>query len=132
MTEFMESLFKIGELVRKANINNFFPDVFQNVYVPVIGYNSKKFDMNMIISNISEVNYKISNIVGSSSCYKQVIISKEDCNTKLQFIDASSFVAGGSLKKFVENFGNKDNNQNLDKGLFPYESINNDNYNDVL
>jgi len=123
MANFMNELFKYAHKVYNANKNN-----ESNNFIPVLGFNSKKFDINMIISSIAELNYSISNIVGSSSCYKQIIISDKENekneNIKLQFIDASSFVAGGSLKDFVKNFGSGNKES---KGLFPYEVINSEN-----
>ena len=52
--EFMERMFEYAEEVRKANYIEDFPDDFQNNTVPVIGYNSNKFDMNMFLPFLSK------------------------------------------------------------------------------
>ena len=59
-------------------------------------------------------------------------ITKDNINTEIQLVfkDVQSFVAGGSLKDFVKNFGN--GKEDLNKGLFPYEAINSENYIDIL
>jgi hypothetical protein len=81
MANFMNELFKYARKVYNANKNN-----ESNNFIPVLGFNSKKFDINMIISSIAELNYSISNIVGSSSCYKQIIISDKE-NEKMKTLN---------------------------------------------
>jgi hypothetical protein len=130
MKHFMDYLFEIGEQVYEANYNEHIPEELQDRLVPVLGFNSKKFDINMILDQIVIYGYDVSRIVGSSSCFKQIIVKKKKSNVKLSFIDASSFVAGGTLKDFNKNFGS--NKIDLSKGIFPYEAFTLDNYNQIL
>ena len=72
---------------------------------------------------------------GTLSSLKQFVLISSKYPTKLRFIDAQSFVAGGTLKQFGRNFstfGDSTSETNSEKGVFPYEVINSENYNDVL
>ena len=92
----------------------------------VIGYNSAKFDINLLLPEISK-HFTVNSLLGSASAFKQVVISKE--NITLKFIDAMLFVSPGPLKNFIKDFGTEGCDE---KGIFPYEAITMDNYNEVL
>ena len=128
----------------------------RNLYtVTVFGYNSTRFDSNLFKEYL---NYEYDNmkwtvdntsLIGSPSAMKQFIIKWGMYG--LRFIDAQSFVSGGTLKQFGEDFGGESNSDDdesnsvkdaaddddnkkskLVKGVFPYEAINSDNFDDVL
>ena len=108
--------------------------VHRDLYtVTVLGYNSSRFDSNLFKQYLNTSEWKVDNasLIGSPSAMKQMIITHSDDNkvTKLRFIDAQSFVAGGTLKQFGKDFGGIDNSN---KGVFPYEAITTDNFNEVL
>lgn len=82
---------------------------------------------------------------GTLSSLKQFVLISSKYPTKLRFIDAQAFVAGGTLKQFGRDFGtfgcmvdpskacsDSTSETNSEKGVFPYEVINSENYNDVL
>lgn len=102
--------------------------------VPVLGFNSARFDCNLFKEFM---NYKYDNIewyvdnvslIGTPSSMKQFVLKKGLYG--LRFIDAQAYVAGGTLKQFVEDFSNGSINES--KGVFPYEAINSENYDKVL
>ena len=99
--------------------------------VSVIGYNSANFDTNLFIQYLQCDDWQIKALLGSASKFKQVIVHKEYDNysINLRFIDAMAFVSPGPLKQFVKDFGSEGCTE---KGIFPYEAINTENYNEVL
>ena len=99
--------------------------------ITVFGFNSSRFDSNLFKKylNISHWRVEANSIIGTLSSLKQFILSSDKYPTKLRFIDAQAFVAGGTLKQFGIDFGGETNSN---KGIFPYEAINSDNYNEVL
>ena len=99
--------------------------------VSVIGYNSANFDTNLFVEYLQSDNWQIKALLGSASKFKQVIVHREyeNYNINLRFIDAMAFVAGGPLKQFIKDFGSEGC---IEKGIFPYEAINTENYNEVL
>lgn len=92
----------------------------------IIGYNSAKFDINLLLPEISK-HFTVNSLLGSASAFKQVVISKDEIT--LKFIDAMLFVSPGPLKQFIKDFGSEGCSE---KGIFPYEAITMDNYNEVL
>ena len=103
--------------------------------ITVFGFNSSRFDSNLFKEyfNVNEEKYEwtidSSSLIGTISSLKQFILVSKSFKTRLRFIDAQNFVAGGSLKQFGIDFGGEDNSI---KGIFPYEAINTSNYNEVL
>jgi hypothetical protein len=63
--------------------------------VKVIGYNSKKFDVNVFINYINSQKIKIKKVLGSTTQYKLMVISHKDYDFDLHFIDLCSFLSGG-------------------------------------
>jgi len=94
--------------------------------VKVFGYNSGKFDDNLIFDDLNKVG-KIKKIIGGSTKYKAVNVIVSE-NLYIQFCDTMHYTAGGSLENFAKNFGGATNL----KGTFPYEAVRFDNYNEVL
>ncbi|KAA6395256.1 MAG: hypothetical protein EZS28_009220 [Streblomastix strix] len=141
VTDFIEQwisqLFEVAIKVNEANQSNI-PDVTieDKHYIPykpqvsVIGFNSKKFDMNLLlkhlIKNMTKIQY-----MGSTIQAKQTIISHQDYDFDLRFIDILSFIPlNNTLKQFIEKFGTE--GIKLIKGIFPHGSFNYDNYKQVL
>jgi hypothetical protein len=94
--------------------------------VRVIGYNSRKFDINLIISNLRIC--KVENIICSITQYKSIVFSyKEKYPFCLQFLDLQSFLSGGSLDDNVKIF----TGENL-KEVFPYELLTKENLTETL
>ena len=91
--------------------------------ITVFGFNSSRFDSNLFKEyfNVNEEKYEwtidSSSLIGTISSLKQFILVSKSFKTRLRFIDAQNFVAGGSLKQFGVDFGGEDNSI---KGIFPY------------
>jgi hypothetical protein len=97
--------------------------------VIVLGYNSGKFDLFFVLKYLSTTKYKIEKALGALNNYKVLIMYQlENPTIRLKFMDARNFVAGGSLRDFVKNFGTI----NLQKEIFFYDGFDITNYNQVL
>ena len=140
--EFIQTwLVEVFNEAREMRKDNLIKDVPLEIQCPhnefiinVIGFNSSKFDMNILFSELSSDAFKVKSFLGSTTSFKQVLVSKTFGKKKpyqitLRFIDAKLLAGGGSLKDFVKNFGSEGCSN---KGIFPYEAVNVNNYNDVL
>ncbi|KAA6375256.1 MAG: hypothetical protein EZS28_029217 [Streblomastix strix] len=140
-TDFIEQwisqLFEVAIKVNEANQSNI-PEVTiedknykpYRPQVSVIGFNSKKFDMNLLLKHLINNKIKIQ-YMRSTTQAKQTIVSHQDYDFDLRFIDILSFIPpNNTLKQFVEKFGTK--GIKLTKGIFPHGSFNYDNYKLVL
>ena len=105
--------------------------------VPVLGFNSAKFDSNLFKEYFNythhDMQWKVDNssLIGTTSSLKQFILktSTDKGMIGLRFIDAQAFISGGTLKQFGVDFGGAENSV---KGTFPYEAVNSENFDDVL
>ena len=107
-------------------------DIDTNIYtITVFGFNSSRFDSNLFKKYLNHSHWHVesNSLIGTISSLKQFILVSDHLPTKLRFIDAQSFVAGGTLKQFGIDFGGETNSV---KGVFPYEAVNSSNYNEVL
>ena len=101
--------------------------------VTVFGFNSSRFDSNLFKQYFNHkgenCSWSVDNnsLIGSSTALKQFILKSK--NISLRFIDAQAFVAGGTLQQFGIDYGGESNSS---KGVFPYEAVNTENFNDVL
>ncbi|KAA6402881.1 MAG: hypothetical protein EZS28_001593 [Streblomastix strix] len=140
-TDFIEQwisqLFELAITVNEANQSNI-PEVQINdknyqpykPQVSVIGFNSKKFDMNLLLKHLIKNKTKIQ-YMRSTTQVKQTVVSHQDYDCDLRFIDILSFIPpNNTFKQFVEKFGTI--GIKLTKGIFPHGSLNYDNYKLVL
>ncbi|KAA6404366.1 MAG: hypothetical protein EZS28_000101 [Streblomastix strix] len=140
-TDFIEQwisqLFEVAIKVNEANQSNI-PEVLINDknYIPykpqvsVIGFNSKKFEMNLLLKHLIKNKTKIQ-YMRSTTQAQQTVVSHQDYDFDLKFIDILLFILpNNTLKQFVEKFGTK--GIKLTKGILPYGSFNYDNYKQVL
>ena len=72
------------------------------------------------------MHWTVESPIGTGSSLKQFILTANSTDARLRFVDAQAFIAGGTLKAFAKDFGGADD----DKGVFPYEAITTDNFND--
>ncbi|KAA6377058.1 MAG: hypothetical protein EZS28_027415 [Streblomastix strix] len=135
--QWISQLFEVAINVNESNQSNI-PDITidDKHYIPykpqvsVIGFNSKKFDMNLLLKHLIKNQTKIQ-YIGSTTQAKQTVVSHQDYDFDLRFIDILSFIPlNNTLKQFVEKFGTK--GIKLTKGIFPHGSFNYDNYKQVL
>ncbi len=127
--KFIDRLFIEAEQVSKSIFSNK-PEFLNGELptVPIIGFNSSKFDMNIMFSWLKKsMNGKNPEFLGSPNSFKQVII--QNGKVKLRFIDARLLAGGGNIKDLVNSFGDE---RAPNKGFFPYEAINTTNYMEVL
>jgi len=68
MIKFSESIFQSAEVIAEENEDN---------YVVVFGFNSTKFDNNMILSDLVKSGCKIESMLGPSTQQKQLVISRK-------------------------------------------------------
>ncbi|KAI5498529.1 DNA/RNA polymerase superfamily, partial [Trichomonas vaginalis G3] len=95
----------------------------------IIGFNSGKFDLNLILRDLNTAKWKIKSMLGSSSQFKQIIVKKTNVPYELRFIDIRNYIAGGTLDQFTQDFGN---NKSRVKSFFPYQFITWENYEEEL
>ena len=117
-----------------------------NYIIPVIGFNSARFDMNILFNELyskseddttteRDDTWRVRSFLGSSTSFKQVLISKtyrehkHKYDVTLKFIDAKALSGPGTLRDFIKSFGSEGC---TDKGVFPYEAFDDTNYNEVL
>ncbi|KAA6347864.1 MAG: hypothetical protein EZS28_052003, partial [Streblomastix strix] len=135
--KWISQLFEVAIKVNEANQSNI-PDITiedknykpYKPQVSIIGFNSKKFDMNLLLKHLINNKTKIQ-YMGSTTQAKQTIESHQDYDFDLRFIDILSFIPpNNTLKQFIEKFGTK--GIKLTKGILPHRSFNYDNYKSVL
>jgi hypothetical protein len=97
--------------------------------VNILGFNSKKFDVNVFINYITDKRIHIKNVIGTTSQYKLLSMSHDDYPFELHFKDLAGFLAGGELDENAKTFSGV---QNRVKGVFPYEAITTKNYREIL
>ncbi|KAA6391589.1 MAG: hypothetical protein EZS28_012888, partial [Streblomastix strix] len=127
--QWISQLFEVAIKVTEANQSNISDITIDDKhYIPykpqvsVIGFNSKKFDMNLLLKHLINNKTKIQ-YMGSTTQAKQTVVSHQDYDFDLRFIDILSFIPpNNTLKQFVEKFGTK--GIKLTKGIFPHGSFN--------
>jgi hypothetical protein len=87
-------------------------------YVPVLGYNSPKFDMNFLINILHNLpNHLVESNIGNLVYFKQVMVMTTDW-TYMKFLEAMNYVPPQTLDSFAKTFGDK---KDLQKSLFTYD-----------
>jgi hypothetical protein len=114
----MDNMFNDAPKVRDANLVEDTPFELQTTEVSVIGFNSARFDLNLIVQYLDKITF----MIGSASNYKQINVTRDPIT--LRFIDMSNFIAGGTLDQFTQNFGDA---AVRTKGYFPYEAFTTEN-----
>ncbi|KAA6360974.1 MAG: hypothetical protein EZS28_043499, partial [Streblomastix strix] len=97
--------------------------------VPIVGFNSSRFDISLIISQMQCKDWTINNYIGSPTQAKQVIVHHKKLNLKVKFVDMLTYLQRMEFKQAAKDFGDGYDDK---KGLFPYEAFNTDNVNEVL
>ena len=72
--------------------------------ITVLGFNSSRFDSNLFKQYFNTNHWKVecNSIIGTLSSLKQFVLISSKYPTKLRFIDAQAFVAGGTLNNSAE------------------------------
>ncbi|KAA6398676.1 MAG: hypothetical protein EZS28_005802 [Streblomastix strix] len=103
--------------------------ILYQMEVPIVGFNSSRFDISLIIQQMQCKDWTISNYIGSPTQAKQVIAHHKKMNLKVKFVDMLTYLQPMELKQAAKDFGDGYDDK---KGLFPYEAFSTDNVNEVL
>ncbi|KAA6363177.1 MAG: hypothetical protein EZS28_041296 [Streblomastix strix] len=134
ITQWLKQVFNEAVIIQQDN-QYFTPagtidkNMQYNVEVPVIGFNSSKFDFSLIFRNLQCADWEIKSYIGSSGVAKQIVVQHKHMDVKLKFIDVLTYYVPITLQEFAQTFNQEINGQ---KGVFPYEFINTDNYKEIL
>ncbi|KAA6379203.1 MAG: hypothetical protein EZS28_025270 [Streblomastix strix] len=123
LDQWLDQVFEETKQIKK---DNKYEDesIPQHFEVPVIGFNSAKFDVSLVFKNLKSKNWKIVKHIGSGTVAKQIIVRHKDTHIQLRFVDALIYCTKMKLKEFVRDIGMSI----MKKGRFPYEFININNY----
>ncbi|KAA6384373.1 MAG: hypothetical protein EZS28_020101 [Streblomastix strix] len=75
-----------------------------NGQVPVIGFNSSKFDFSLIFKNLQCADWEIKSYIGGSGVAKQIVVQHKHLDVKLKFIDVLTYYVPITLKEFAKTF----------------------------
>ncbi|KAA6404421.1 MAG: hypothetical protein EZS28_000042 [Streblomastix strix] len=128
ITQWIEQVF---EEAKQVSVDNKYTDeaIPYKQSVSIIGFNSSRFDQALFSKYLHNDKWTIQSFIGSYGQGKQIVVEHKQTKQQINFIDAMNYTQPTDLASFAKDFGNKDNNS---KGLFPYEGITYDNYNQEL
>jgi hypothetical protein len=145
--QFLNDMRSYASRIIKKNKIEELPLHYQFKEVPILGFNSAKFDMNLLVKYLCTGEYKIVSTLGKSSYYKCLkvktsVLGKEKVNSEgeitqnkheitLRFVDAMIYAPGCILDQFTQDYTEK-KDVKREKGFFPYEAITTDNHKDYL
>ncbi|KAA6356903.1 MAG: hypothetical protein EZS28_047570, partial [Streblomastix strix] len=117
---------QIFEEVKQIKRDNKYEDenIPQHFEVTVIGFNSAKLYASLMFKNLKSKNWRIIKHIGSRTVAKYIIVRHKDTHIQLSFVDTLIYCFKMSLQKFVRDIGCG----TMQKGRFPYEYININNY----
>ncbi|KAA6380366.1 MAG: hypothetical protein EZS28_024107 [Streblomastix strix] len=125
---FIDEWFKLlFEEAKQVKIDNKYHDenIPQCFDVPVLDWDSSKFDTSLIFRNLHQNQYVISKYIGSGSHPKQIVVRNTENSVTLKFIDVKSYLAPNmEYEAFIKDIGKTTCN----KPIFPEEYLNCDNY----
>jgi hypothetical protein len=127
----LKSLVEVVGEVTKDNMYDCINYTIENIpnFVPVLSFNSARFDMNLIIHILhNPPHWYIEFIIGNLNYFKMVIVRRFD-GLCLKFFDAMNYTPPQTLDSFVKTFGN---NKDLQKGVFAYDGFNSTNSMETL
>ncbi|KAA6356562.1 MAG: hypothetical protein EZS28_047911, partial [Streblomastix strix] len=127
--KWLEQMFKEAKQLKEYNQYEDL-EIPYDISIPALGYNSAHFDMVFEIRYLTNPLWHITSYLGDFSHIKRVEVKHKITGVILQFLDVMLFVTKGTLKQFAADFGN--GGKDDQKGVFPYDAINTDNYNEVL
>lgn len=126
INDFLNMVFSYAPIIREANKIPNIPDELQYQIVSIFGYNSARFDSNILLPYLSTEAYHVTNAIGDSS-FKSIDVSNGA--STVRFMDAMAYTTPMPLKKFIKSFGSEGC---IEKGIFPYEAFDSSNYDEVL
>ncbi|KAA6374650.1 MAG: hypothetical protein EZS28_029822, partial [Streblomastix strix] len=127
LNKWQEQVFEETKQVKKDN--KYLDETTAQYYeVPQIGFNSAKFDTFILFKNLKSKDWTISKNQGQNTIAKQIIVKHQCSSIQLRFVDFKIYSMQHKLKDAVRDFGNVQ----YQKGRFPHEFINTNNYIDEL
>jgi hypothetical protein len=124
-------LIKVAVEVTKDNMYDCINYTIKNIpnFVPVLDFNSARFDMNFIIDIFQNTpHWYIEFIIGNLNYFKMIIVRTFE-GLCLKFLDVMNYAPPQTLDNFVKTFGN---NKDLQEGVCTYDGFNSNNYMEVL
>jgi hypothetical protein len=151
ITQWMEIIFEEAEQVMKDNAYED-PNIPFDNFVPVIGFNSGRFDLNLLLKYLHNPPHWCLKKCMGDNAFKMMMVEKgcddneleendEDNEfdsgiktnkIQLKFLDLLNYVSPSTLDKVVKDFTDEKLKKNEMKGCFAYEAFNNENVFDVL
>ena len=129
MTAFVRCIFRHYDEVYESNIIETPTQKIEPKQITILGYNSGKFDMNLLLPYLNNPynNVRVLDMIGAVSSFKciRVVQGKKI----IRFVDAIHYVTPQPLRDFITNFGNEKDPQ---KGFFPYQAFDSTNFREVL
>ncbi|KAA6378792.1 MAG: hypothetical protein EZS28_025681, partial [Streblomastix strix] len=143
MNQFIEQMWELANEVNEANLacepvvkfdnENEQQKHQQKIHqVAIFGFNSKKFDFNILFPYLVQypkIIFKSNAYLGSTTQQKQVTIRHTDYPFELVFKDVLTFIPPTTLDNFVHKYGN---GTKLTEGKFPHGSFNTNNVDQFL
>ncbi|KAA6389757.1 MAG: hypothetical protein EZS28_014713, partial [Streblomastix strix] len=104
LDQWLDQVFEEAKQIKK---DNKYEDesIPQHFEVPVIGFNSAKFDVSLVFKNLKSKNCRIIKHIDSGTVAKQIIVRHKDTHIQLRFIDALIYCTKMTLKKSVRDIG---------------------------
>jgi hypothetical protein len=106
--KWLKSLVEVAGEVSKDNMYDFINYMTENIpnFVPVLGFNSARFDINFIIDILhNPPHWYIEFIIGNLNYFKMVSVRTFD-GLCLKFLDTMNYPPPQTLDSFVKTFGN--------------------------
>jgi hypothetical protein len=116
-------LIEVAAKITKDNMYDCINYTIENIpnFVPVLGFNSARFDMNFIIDILrNPPHWYIEFIIDNLNYFKMVTV-KTSNGLCLKFLDAMNYAPPQTLDSFVRTFFN---NKDLQKDVFAYDEFN--------
>ncbi|KAA6376014.1 MAG: hypothetical protein EZS28_028458, partial [Streblomastix strix] len=123
LDQWLNQVFEEAKQIKK---DNKYEDesIPQHFEVSVFGFHSTKFDVSFVFKNLKSKNWRIIKHIDSGTVAKQIIVRHKVTHIQLRFVDAQIYCTKMTLKSFVRDIGGG----TMQKGRFPYEYININNY----
>ncbi|KAA6359059.1 MAG: hypothetical protein EZS28_045414, partial [Streblomastix strix] len=90
LNQWLDLVFEEAKQIKRDNMYED-ESIPQHFEMPVIGFNSAKFDVSLVFKNLKSKNWRIIKHVGSGKIAKLIIVRHKDTHIQLRFVDASIY-----------------------------------------
>ncbi|KAA6398801.1 MAG: hypothetical protein EZS28_005671 [Streblomastix strix] len=96
----LNQVFEEAKQINKDNKSEYesIPQLFE---VPVIGLNSTKFDVSLVVKNLKSKNWRIIKHIASGTVTKLIIVRHNETHFQLRFVDAMIYCNKMGFKKVI-------------------------------